>query len=69
MGVNRQGAQQVPLQPFRSDNSVKNHYHSRLRKALRRINSTIADMFSRNCRPFKTSLLSRVVQTAENSYR
>lgn len=49
----------------RSDNSVKNHYHSKLRKALRKINKCITDHLKTECKPFKNNLLSRIVQTAE----
>ncbi len=31
------------IQLIRSDNSVKNRYHSKLRKALRKVNKCIAD--------------------------
>ena len=68
MGLDRPRPEQGTPPPFRTDNSVKNHYHSRLRKALRKINTAIGDLLSRTHRPFKPSILSRVVQTAEGCY-
>lgn len=52
----------------KSDNSVKNHYHSKLRKALRKINKCIVDFLKPQLRPLKPNILSRIVQTAEGCY-
>jgi peptidase E len=44
MGSNWQSARrQVIFVPFRTDNEVKNHFYSILRKALRKINRVIVD--------------------------
>lgn len=48
---------------------MKNHYHSRLRRALRKINSVIALHFRSRTRPLKPTLLSRLVQAAELRYQ
>lgn len=68
MGRDCQIASKVFRYECRSDNSVKNHYHSRLRKALRKINKCINDHLAVISRPLKASLLSRIVQTAEAYY-
>lgn len=47
---------------------MKNHYHSRLRKTLRKMNKCLSDHPRAQFHPLKNSLLSQIVQTAEDSY-
>ena len=68
MGGNSSIITQVKVSRLRTDNSVKNHYHSKLRKALRKINKCVADHLKTECRQLKNNLLSRVIQAAEISY-
>ena len=57
----------MPLLP-RNDNAVKNHYHSKFRKTLRKINKCIMDHLKGQFRPLKNSIISKIVQTAEGCY-
>jgi hypothetical protein len=50
----------------RSDNAVKNHYHSKLRKALRKINCLLSSHFKNEFKSLKNNIISKVLQTAEN---
>jgi hypothetical protein len=47
---------------------VKNHYHSKLRKAFRKINKCITDHLRHDFRPFKNNLLSKIIQASEEYY-
>jgi hypothetical protein len=49
----------------RSDNAVKNHFYSRLRKALKRLNRVIAGQARRELREVKPNVLYRIVEVAE----
>lgn len=66
VGIDRQSLRKVPFRPNRSDNAVKNHYHSKLRKALRKINCLLASCFKNEFKPLKNNIISKVLQTAEN---
>lgn len=68
VGVDRTPAAEVALSVDRSDNSVKNHYHSRLRRALRKINRCISDQLGSHCKLLKINMLSRIIQAAEGYY-
>jgi hypothetical protein len=52
----------------RNDNAVKNHYHSRFRKTLRKLNNCILAHLRPHSRPLKNSIISKIVQTAEGLY-
>jgi hypothetical protein len=53
----------------RSDNCVKNHFYSKLRKALRRINRAIHHRHRKEYRDFKLPLLNRIVETTEERFK
>lgn len=54
---------------LRSDNCVKNHFYSRLRKALRRLARLAEEAFPQEFRPLKMSHLSRIVETADSRFK
>ena len=60
-------AQKLPgryiLLDLRSDNCVKNHFYSKLRKAFRKLNKIIHDFCSEQYSPLKESVLSKIVKT------
>lgn len=68
MGWYRPLTQEVPPSPPRNDNSVKNHYHSKLRKTLRKLNKCISDHLGATLKPLKNNVISKIVQTAEGMY-
>jgi hypothetical protein len=68
MGRNIPLTSKVLITSSRTDNSVKNHYHSKLRKAFRKINKCITDHLRHDFRPFKDNLLSKIIQAAEEYY-
>lgn len=62
-------AWQVQYLLLRSDNCVKNHFYSKLRKAVRRLNKLITDYFSTQHKFIKESVLSRIVKTTESKFK
>jgi hypothetical protein len=54
---------QVTYHLPRSDNCVKNHFYSKLRKSVRKLNKLINDFFREEYKPIKESVLSRVIKT------
>lgn len=46
----------------RSDNCVKNHFYSKLRKALKKINKAIALAARKDLRDIKPNVLYRIVE-------
>lgn len=47
--------------PGRSDNCVKNHFYSKLRKSLRSINKKIHKMMRKEYREIKTAILYKII--------
>lgn len=61
---------EVTITLLRSDNSIKNHFYSTLRKAFRSINRYITTHKRRTeQRPFKKNILSKIILLAEESFR
>lgn len=62
MGVDfEQAAGKVGLIGDRSDNCVKNHFYSKLRKSLRSINKKIHKMMRKEYREIKTAILYKII--------
>lgn len=55
---------QVPSVLLRTDNEVKNHFYSILRKALRKINRVIADELRKELKEIKPNVLYRIVEVS-----
>jgi myb proto-oncogene protein len=53
----------------RTDNAVKNHFYSRLRKALKRLNRTLAGLQRRDFKEVKPNVLYRIVEVAEEKFK
>lgn len=68
MGVDLPDPQEVPPSRCRSDNEVKNRYHSRMRKGVRKINKLMADTLRPHHRPLNVNIISKIIQTAEDVY-
>jgi len=49
----------------RTDNCIKNHFYSRLRKGLRRINKLIEDEFKQSYKEFKIIDLYKVIEASD----
>lgn len=69
VGHSSEIARQVAPLSRRSDNCVKNHFYSKLRKSARRLNRTIQSRYRREYREIKLSLLNRVVETTEERFK
>lgn len=62
MGIDiEQAAGKVGLIGDRSDNCVKNHFYSKLRKSLRSINKKIHKMMRKEYREIKTAILYKII--------
>lgn len=65
MGSDRQQSWiEVTANLLRSDNSVKNHFYSRLRKGLRKVNLAIKSEVRKEMKEFKPNVLYRIVEVA-----
>lgn len=53
---------------LRSDNDVKNHFHSKFRRAIRRINHLISALMRSEFKPLKNNLISKILKTSEDYY-
>lgn len=67
VGLDRQRAGEVILKLFRSDNDVKNHFHSKLRRAIRKINLLISCYLRNEFKPLKNNIISKILQTTEEA--
>jgi hypothetical protein len=68
MDADRQITLKVDISSFRPDNAVKNYYHSKLRKALRKVNKLIYDYLRNDFKSIKNNILPKILQTAEDYY-
>jgi myb proto-oncogene protein len=57
------------LSTNRSDNSIKNHFYSRLRKSLRRINRLIQQSFKKQLREIQIKVLYKVIEASEEKFK
>lgn len=55
--------------PGRTDNNIKNHFYSTLRKGLRKLNKVILDIkFKGQFKEFKGNILSKLITVAEDKF-
>lgn len=57
------------LSLFSSDNCVKNHFYSKLRKALRKINRVVQTNYKKELKEFKPNILYRIVEVSEENFK
>ena len=55
--------------PGRTDNCVKNHFYSKLRKSLRKLNKIIHDHFRKEFKEIKTTALYKIVEANEERHK
>ena len=53
----------------RSDNSLKNHFYSRLRKILRKINAVIEARFKKKFKPIQLVTIYKIVEAVEEQFK
>lgn len=53
----------------RTDNSVKNHYYSRLRKSLRKLNKIIHAKHKKMFREVQTKVLYKMIEASEERFK
>lgn len=63
------GRGQVGLDACRTDNSVKNHFFSKLRKSLRRLNRIIQDDYKKQIREIQTKVLYKILEACEERFK
>ena len=59
----------VHLPAFRTDNCVKNHFYSRMRKAIRKLNKTIHHNFKKDYREIKMPVLYKIVEATDEKFK
>ena len=70
MGSHRaEDGRHVTITPRSSDNSIKNHFYSLLRRALRKLNSVLQREHIREIKDFKPPILYRIVEVADEKNR
>lgn len=57
------------IKQFRTDNCVKNHFYSKLRKLLRRLNKIIQFYLKKQFRPIDISVMYKIVEAAEERFK
>lgn len=50
---------------FRTDNHIKNHFHSKLRRAIRKLNKEIKLHFKKSIKQFRLNLIYKVVEASD----
>lgn len=50
---------------FRTDNHIKNHFHSKLRKGIRKLNKEIKQHFKKTIKPFKLTVIYKIVEASD----
>ena len=57
------------LLDLRTDNCVKNHFYSKLRKSIRKLNKTIHDFFKREFKEIKITILYKLIEAADEKFK
>lgn len=60
---------QVLPPSFRTDNTVKNHFYSRLRKSLRRLNKVISEKYKKSMREIRPQVLYKIIEASEEAFK
>lgn len=55
--------------PGKSDNCIKNHFYSKLRKVLRKLNSVIHAYFRREFREININVIYKIVEACEELFK
>ena len=53
----------------RTDNNVKNHFYSRLRKSLRKVNKIINTCYKKTFREIQTKVLYKIIEASEEKFK
>lgn len=64
-----QAARKVLIILLRSDNCVKNHFYSKLRKAVRRLNKLVLEHQERQLHIIKLAVLYKIIETTEERFK
>jgi ribosomal protein L31E len=62
-------ARPVPPSPLSSDNCVKNHFYSKLRKSVRRLNKFISEHLQKEYEQISPRLLSKIIEYSESRFK
>jgi hypothetical protein len=55
--------------PPRTDNCVKNHFYSKLRKALKKLNRVVKRSLKKELKEVKPNVLYRIVEVVEEKFK
>ena len=53
----------------RTDNCVKNHFYSKMRKAIRKLNKIIYQYFKKEMKEIKLSVLYKIVEASDEKFK
>ena len=53
----------------RTDNCVKNHFYSKLRKALRKLNKAIHSHFKKEYREIRMTVLYKIIEATDDQFK
>ena len=55
--------------PGRTDNCVKNHFYSKLRKAMRKLNKYIHDFYRKEFKEIKINAIYKIIEGNEEKHK
>ena len=53
----------------RTDNCVKNHFYSKMRKAIRKLNKVIHQYFRKELKEIKFTVLYKIVEATDEKFK
>ena len=53
----------------RSDNCIKNHFYSRLRKGLKKMNQVAEEFLEKRFKEIKFNVLFKIIEATEDGYK
>jgi hypothetical protein len=54
---------------FRSDNCIKNHFYSRLRKGLKKMNQVAEESLEKRFKEIKFNVVFKIIEATEDGYK
>jgi hypothetical protein len=55
--------------PGRTDNCVKNHFFSKLRKSVRKLNKVIHEHFKKTYKEIRLSIINKIIEATDEKFK